>query len=456
MQLRPYQSQAIAEIREAWSKLNRVLLCAPTGSGKTHIFSYILSRAKVPALMVVRGRGLVNQASRRLKHEKIEHGVLMAGHEDHAAKVQVASIDTLIERKLKPEAKIIVIDEAHLATSQGYATFLNQYGPDTVILGVTASPWNPDGLDFETVIKPTTMLELIKDGYLVPPRYFCPATPNLKGVRVEGGDYNLAQLARAMDKGDLIGNIVKHWVAFGENRPSLGFATNVQHSKHIVERFNSEGIPARHIDADTPDEERNDAFEALRTGTLQVVFNVNVASVGLDVPWVSCLIMARPTQSYNLYIQQAGRGTRPYGAFKKDFIILDHASNVRRHGLITDEPEAVLGRGLKVKVQGGTKISQCPKCYSIFKSGTVCPECGAMAPEIKLEKSGVLKEVKVLSEEEQYLIHLKRERALRRKPDGTKYKAGWVFYQFKQRFGEEAAAKYIKKRVVPEWIKARL
>lgn len=457
--LRPYQTQAISMIKEAWFVRGhrRVLLHMPTGAGKTVIFSYILKHSTVPALMVVRGRQLVDQASRRLFREDTDHGVMMAGHWNSkpSSRIQIASIDTLISRGLKPEAKIIVIDEAHLATSAGYAKFLAQYGPDTVVLHVTASPWNPDGLDVDAVVKPISMLDLIEQGYLVPPRYFCPGSPNLKGVKMQGDDYNQIQLAKAIDKGDLIGDIVKHWLA-RPRRPTLCFAVNVAHSKHIVAGFEAAGVKACHIDADTPDEVREAAYEGLRTGEIDIVSNVGIASVGVDVPWVGCLILARPTQSYNLYIQQCGRGTRNYEG-KEEFVILDHAANVLRHGFITDEPEPVIGRGLNKKVTGGTKISQCPKCFAVFKAGTECPDCGYKgAPTVKVEKDGTLREVKALTEEEEYLVYLKRERALRRKPDGTKYKSGWVYFRFKEKFGEEVAKRYFKPRVVPEWIRMRI
>lgn len=450
--LRPYQSLAVDMIKDAWFSKNkrRVLLHMGTGLGKTVIFSYILKRATVPALMIVRGRQLVNQASWRLQREFTDHGVLMAGHWNSkpGCKVQIASIDTLISRRMKPEAKIIVIDEAHLATSKGYADFLAQYGPDTVVLYVTATPYNP--IDVDAVVKPISLLEGIEQGYLVPPRYFCPSAPNLKGVQTVGDDYNQVQLAKAIDKGDLIGDIVQHWVRRGEYRPTLCFAVNVAHSQHIVASFKAGGIAAKHIDANTSDEERNETYEQLRTGKLKVVSNVGIASVGVDVPWVSCLIMARPTKSYNLYIQQAGRGTRPYTG-KDDFILLDHAGNVLRHGFITDEPEACVGIAERREAATATRISQCPKCFAVFPMGGKCPDCGfEKVVEVKLEKSGELKEIKALSEEEEYLIKLKRERALK------KYKHGWVWHRFKERFGEEVASRYIKKRQVPEWIRARL
>jgi hypothetical protein len=45
-------------------------------------------------------------------------------------------------------------------------------------------------------------------------------------------------------------------------------------------------------------------------GQTQVLVNVDVATEGFDVPDVSCILMLRPTQSWGLYAQMAGRGVR--------------------------------------------------------------------------------------------------------------------------------------------------
>jgi len=42
MQLRPYQLTAVDEIRAAFKEAKRVVLCLPTGAGKTVVFSEIV------------------------------------------------------------------------------------------------------------------------------------------------------------------------------------------------------------------------------------------------------------------------------------------------------------------------------------------------------------------------------------------------------------------------------
>ncbi len=437
-----------------------------TVTHNTVVFSYILKHALVPSLMAVRGRQLVDQASSRLRREDTDHGVLMAGHWNSkpSSAVQICSIDTIRARQARPPAKIIIIDEAHLALSTSYAKFLALYDADTVKIWVTATPYNAQGLPCTYVVCPIRFKDAVLDGFLVPPRYYLWAGPDMAGVKTSGGDYNQVQLAKAVDKGDLIGDIVQHWKEYGEHRPTLCFAVNVAHSKHLAAKFNEAGIPAAHVDADTPEREREEQLQKHKEGGLSVITNVNIHSTGVDIPWLGCIIEARPTKSYNLYVQQLGRGTRPFEdrfSSKLDFIVLDHGGNFFRHGRIEDEPEALLAKDVAKgkKFERVTSARYCNKHFMAFEG--YCPKCKEegienAGTEIKMEKEGRLRELKDLSPEEEYLVSLRREMNLKRKADGSKYRRGWLWFRMKERFGDETANRMVPRRVVPDWIKRRL
>lgn len=129
---REYQTKSISDIREKFREGHRkVLLWLATGGGKTFVFCKMVkdsvSRGK-RCIVVVRGRKLVDQASKRLFREGVNHGVLMASHWNYRpqAPVQVCSIDTLISRNLRPDADLIIIDEAHLFTPDSKAGLLDR------------------------------------------------------------------------------------------------------------------------------------------------------------------------------------------------------------------------------------------------------------------------------------------------------------------------------------------
>lgn len=457
--LRTYQQKAIDEIRAKYSKGNKkVLLHLATGAGKTVVFCYILKKmfdTGKSAIMVVKGRKLVDQASQRLVRENVPHGVLMANHWNYRPheRIQVCSIDTLKSRGLKPNADLIVIDEAHLATSPSYIEFLEQY-PNTFMLPVTATPYMDKSLAHcaETVVHPVTVKELIEQGFLVAPKYFAPNIIDTSGIKIKNGDYDSKQLDELVNENTLVGDIVTHYKDIAPGRPALCFAVSIDHSKHIVEEFNKNGIRARHCDANSSDKERNAAIEDLRTGKICVLSNVGIFCIGVDIPFLACIIMARPTKSYNLYIQQAGRGSRIYPENgKKDFIILDHASNVLNHGFITEEKEA----NIDPKKQKKEKFKivnpkVCKVCFAVYIKAP-CPNCGAIEKNPK-EFAHIDGQLTEITDEP---IEIKIKRFITEKKKLAKergYKRGWVYHKIVDEYGEEIANQFMPKRIVPEWV----
>jgi DNA repair protein RadD len=455
MSLRPYQERALEMIQNEFkSGKKKVLLHMSTGAGKTVCFSEILKSVSSKgkhAIMVVRGKMLVENASSRLRREGVIHGVQQANHwmKNLSSNIQICSIDTLVRRGARPKADLIVIDEAHLAVGGKFKEFIQSY-QDAFVLAVTATPYCRDSLEHlaDTVVHPITVQELIDLGFLMPPRYFAPIAPDLTGLRTLAGDFENQELENRMSR--MAGDIVGHWQRLGEGRPTVCFAVNIHHSLSIVESFVKAGIKAEHIEADTPDEDRVAAIARLISGETKILSNVGILCTGVDIPPLSCIMMARPTKSYSLYIQQAGRGTRPHPeSGKKDFIMLDYAGNILRHGLITDEPEVFL-EGMP-KGTRATPVMQCPQCYAFIIGGS-CPECD-FVPEKKRatpeEGDGVLSELQQLPLEAEISLFVKR---LKETAKRKNYKRGWAYYKCLEKYGEFETQKHFPKRNVPSWI----
>jgi superfamily II DNA or RNA helicase len=116
-ELRDYQQQAIAEVRAHIKRgVRRVLVQAPTGSGKTILTSHMLGsigRAKQTGWFIVHRQELLTQSSIKFRDEEIPHGLVMAGYsmqpDNH---IQICSIGTLVRRyKNLRKPKYIVWDE---------------------------------------------------------------------------------------------------------------------------------------------------------------------------------------------------------------------------------------------------------------------------------------------------------------------------------------------------------
>lgn len=389
--LRPYQQRDLDRVRIAMREYRSPLLVEPTGAGKGTLASFIVHGATGKGkrcLFLVNRRILVHDMSRRLDRLGIDHGIIMGDDPRRRAwlPTHVASIDTLQRRDSAPPADLIIVDEAHFAVSPTWIKVLALY-PNAKVLLMTATPIRLDGRGLEEIadvmILGPSVQELIDQGYLVPATVFAPSSaPNLAGVKKSAGDFNQKALASACDKTKLVGDIVAHWKRHASERKTAVFGVDQAHARHIQEEFNAAGIECAYVDAETSDAERDKVWNDLDNGSLRIVSSVGVISYGWDHPIVSCVVLARPTTSVALHLQQIGRGSRPAPG-KTNLLVLDHAGNTHRHGLYEDPREwSLTGRALQDKDKDdGPAICTCLKCRCIFRRGPErCPFCGAAIP----------------------------------------------------------------------------
>lgn len=385
-QLRPYQQQAIEQIRKSYRNGNqRVVLVSPTGSGKTVIASDIVERVtrnNGHVIFIAHRKEIIDQTSQKLIEIGVPHGIIMGDDSRYNpnAPVQIASIQTLIRRKF-PHTDFIIIDECHLSIAASYQKIIHHYN-NTPILGLTATPWRTDGQGLQHVYDDMVIVsqvkELVKNGYLLAPEIFAPYRPDLSKVRVRAGDYVEADLTTIMDKNHLIGSIISHWKAYARDMTTVVFASSRQHSKHITQSFIDAGISAAHLDHTTPKDERSNILQQLANREIKVVSNVGILTEGWDLPQLECLVMARPTMSETLYLQMVGRVMR-ITKNKTKALMLDHAGCFFRHNSpIVDRNYSLNDRISKRsgKKLGRRLIKICPDCYRICTShSTTCPIC---------------------------------------------------------------------------------
>ena len=235
IELRPYQREVIAQINAALER--RIMLVAPTGSGKTVIASDLIHCAiDRHVLFLAHRRELIRQTRDHLAAFGVTAGIILAGESmDRMRGVQVASVQTLHSRCIRgsqdlPPANIVFVDEAHHCPARSYRTIIERY-PAAKIIGMTATPCRRDGHGlggiFERMVECPQISDLIKLGYLVPTKVFAPSKPDLSGVHTRHGDYVEAELADRMDRAELIGDIVSHWHRLAEHRKTVVFATSV-------------------------------------------------------------------------------------------------------------------------------------------------------------------------------------------------------------------------------------
>jgi len=461
--LRPYQTDVIAQIEKAIAAgEKRILLVAPTGSGKTVIAAEIIRRFMEryrPVLVLAHRLEIVNQTSKKLHGCGIRHGIIKSGIDGRPMeRVQVASVATLWVRAMRsdammlPPADLLIVDECHHAVARTWAKIIEAY-PGAVRIGCSATPCRGDGCGlggiFTTMIECPQIADLIEQGgWLVKSRVYAPVTPNLRGVHVRHGDYVESELAERMNNAKLVGDIVVHWFKYGERRKTVAFACDVAHSIHIKNEFVRAGVRAEHLDGSTPDDERHAVLARLASGETELVCNCMVLTEGWDMPEVGCAILGRPTKKMGLYRQMIGRVLRPAEG-KTDAIILDHSGAVFQHGLPEDRVEWTLDPERKVTSPAHiarltnhiSKLLECTQCGALRLGGKPCPHCGFQPKrpprdvfvadgELGLVTNGRANGVDYDPETRRrwhsMFAFIAEERG---------YKSGWIAHQYRTKFG---------------------
>ena len=402
--LRPYQTKALEDCRQAISQgFKKLLLCMPTGSGKTSVSTQIIQTASergYKCVFLVHRVELIRQTLDTFNKFNINCGVIAAGWEPKPAAVQIASIPTLYRRLGKlPNFDLVIIDEAvHAIDGNSWGKVLQSW-PDAWLVGLTATPQrlSGEGLNiFDRLILGPSVSELIDMGYLAPYKLYAPEVARFDKCHVRAGDYISSEVEDIINRPAIIGDVIDHYKTLSPNRRTVVFCATVAHSKNVAAQFNAVGFKAVHVDGNTPDNEREQAIEDFKSGRIKILTNCNLFVEGVDLPALETLIMLRPTKSLSLYLQAVGRALRPYP--NKTALILDHVGNTFRHGLPDDPHEWTL-EGKSKKNRNDEKliaIKTCPKCYAVYRPRAMCPYCGAESvKEITIkEKKGALQEVK--------------------------------------------------------------
>ena len=398
--LRPYQTAALTQIRQAFRRHRWVLYSLPTGGGKTVLFCHaavVAAAQGFKAAVIVHRVELVQQVAETLAMFGVDCGLVAAGEpENLMSPVQVCLINSLYRRVRKGRYhntfRLVVVDECHHAAAKMWHETVPAILADKGrVLGVSATPQRTDGagLDqfpdgvpaFETLITGPDIAELVETGFLCPALTFIPpVTIDASGVKLKRGDYDQAQLARAtLSQTAITGDCIQHYQRLAQGRPMLAFCASLEHSKLVAQTFREAGIAAAHVDYGTALETRRAAVADIAAGGLKVPCNYALFSEGLDCPGIIGVIHLRKTASFGLYRQMNGRGLR-IAPGKTKALIIDHAGNAYTHGLYNEPVQWTLA-GNKKKTDGDRDLAapmrRCPECGAANRiSAASCEGCG--------------------------------------------------------------------------------
>ena len=355
-QLRPYQQKAKKEIFEAWDEVDNVMFQMPTGTGKTRLFTSIISdinkysihrREAVKILIIAHRTELIDQIGESLDRYRVGHNFMAGGRDrKHKYPVYVASIQTItnahnIKDAKKLNVQFVIIDEAHHALAASYRKLWEMY-PNAKRLGVTATPWRMNHqsfLDlFDKLVMSMPIKDFIKQGYLAPYKYYSLKDDSdiqrtIDGIELDSfGEYKESSMEEKMDIGSIRAQLLDSYLSLAEGKKGIIYAINRVHAKHICEEYQKAGYKAVSIDSKTPTGERKDLEKKFKKGEIDIIVNVDIFSEGYDCPDIEFIQLARPTRSLAKYLQQVGRGLR-ITANKQNCVILDNVGMYSRFGL---------------------------------------------------------------------------------------------------------------------------
>lgn len=369
--LRAYQSLALNEVIE--HLFDSPVLVSPTGSGKTTMASHLVKRAGGRTLWVAHRDELISQAASHLHRTGLMVGRL--------GEVEVASIQS------KPDPKgyaLVIIDEAHRAAASSYQRL---FGNGIPVVGLTATPFRLDGRGlgdlFGRMVVAAQPADLAADGEpcdlrpLWQPTVYSFPSVDMAGAKIKDGDYTQKAIDEALNRGNLMGDVVNEWLDRAEGVRTVVFAASVAHSQQLAAAFRAHGVAAEHVDGTTPEDTRAAILRRLETGETTVVCNVLLLTEGWDLPALGCVVLARPTASLCIHLQTVGRVLRAAPG-KRRALVLDHAGNHLRHGSVLRRLEYRLdGAPSVVNPTEALGLRRCLECFMMMPmSAGCCPGCG--------------------------------------------------------------------------------
>ena len=347
MVLRPYQDKAVSVTRNELEKHRKVCLVLPTGAGKTVIAANMIKsalRKGKRCVFFVHRIELLRQTVAALKSHGIYAGVLTRDKNPKATDNVIVGMVTTAARRIPLHAiDLVIVDEAHHATAPSWKQVIDSY-PAAYIVGLTATPQRLDGkgLDnvFDKIIAGATTAQLIADGYLAEFDLYVPEMLwNREQLTKARGDYTTKSIVAQAP--NVLKKLVDHMGAV--QTPALVFLSDVETSKQLAEALPS----AAHLDGKTGQKERLEVIEQWAAGSIEILCNVGLFGEGLDLPRCATVVLARPTASLTVYLQQCGRVLRPLKG--KRAKIVDLAGNVFAHGLPDEVHNWVLSDAVKLE-----------------------------------------------------------------------------------------------------------
>ena len=388
MELYTHQRLGKQMLRDAYaSGHKREILCLPTGGGKTVTAASILydSLDKEGSKLILVDRiELLKQWATTFQKFGIPFRIIRArnyGDNPIPKKTCIAMVESLWSRLKKHpnylekmNVKFVVVDECHKYSFMKILQMVN-----CPVLGLTATPLcsNKDGplnQFYDGLTIPIETHELILQGGIVGSKTYS-INHDWAGLKKKSnGEYTDESQMLHFGKKKLLGGLVDHWKNYAHDKATVIYNVNIEHSQHVTQMFLDEGVTCEHMDAKTPQEERDGILNRFRRGDTQVISNVGLLTTGNDEAIIECIGLNRKIGLISTKTQIDGRGARTHqfscGRVKDHFVCLDMGANHDTHGVFGERVDwrAIFNNPLLAKNTKGQKEDDkiiCDKCGGV-------------------------------------------------------------------------------------------
>lgn len=369
-------------------------MCASGGAGKSVMIArdaeYLFEQGQRVAVLADRAKLLEQNLDKFSPTNASNAGLVSAGlgEFNYKAPIVVGGIQTLYNKQhLIGNIDWLLIDECNgvgndFTSDTRYHQFIRYY-PHARILGYTATPFTlQEGkLDWGKIYHNIPYSKLVAEGWLVPLTNKIKDTPDLSGMAHSGKEYNLAALSDFMNVPELVIKTAKsiaESIKAGGRKKGLVFCVDRKHAEQVTMALIREGVRADLLLGTMPESQRAQKYEDFANFSgngIDCLVNVEIATTGLDFPFVDWIACLRSTESLSLWHQILYRGVRLSPATgKTDCLLLDYSGNLQKHGGLMNQLWEYMG---STKRKVGKPLKICPNCEGDNIVGSKeCVHCG--------------------------------------------------------------------------------
>ena len=326
-ELYEHQEISLAQIEERREKgIRAFLIVLPTAAGKSRIVEediqkFAAGKEQFRALILAPNTNIIADWKERIDKD-------LQPLQDRIDIKTYSYAVRHYHEKTRDYYSYIVVDEAHHAVAPMLKRVIQYYAPEFLV-GLTATDQRPDKKRLEEIFGNYTTELSLKDamekGVVARANvYRIETNIDLSHVRFNGKDYvnaDLEKSVRVTSRNELIVNVLKDYFTEGDagKRQGIIFCINKTHTKEMARLLNTAGISAQDYSGDTKHPEK--VMQEFKEHKIRFLCACDMISEGWDYPELGILVMARPTLSKVLYLQQIGRGLRRTSIKKNVFVI---------------------------------------------------------------------------------------------------------------------------------------